>query len=99
MKNLAMTPLSSSDTDLAPWIFPITRRIGGMSAMKMTSTSGGSIPPTRPDTSLNGPFLGMTSPITPTHFWIAATGIRNSSIMATKAIQTPQNLSVRSQER
>ena len=99
MKNLVMTPRSSSETDLAPWILPMTRRIGGTKAIKMTNTSGGSIPPIRPETSLKGPFLGMTSPITPTHFWIAATGIKKSSISATNAIQIPQNLSVRSQAR
>lgn len=99
MKNLVMTPRSSSETDRAPWIFPISLRIGGISAIKMTSTSGGSIPPTSPDTSLKGPFLGITSPTAPTHFWIAATGIRNSSISATNATHTPQNRSVRSQAR
>ena len=97
MKNLVMTPRSSSDTDLAPWILPISLRIGGIRAMKMTSTSGGSMPPTSPETSLKGPVLGIASPAAPTHFWIAATGIRNSSMSATNATQTPQNRTVRSQ--
>ena len=99
MKNLEMTPLSSSPSDLAPCTRPISRRMGGMSAMKMTSTSGGSMPVASPDTILRGPVDGRTLPAEVTHFWMAPTGMRYRRQSAMNAPHTPTVRTVRSHDR
>jgi len=76
MKNLVMTPRSSSPSPCAPSTLPMARRIGGMSAMKMTRTRGGRRPVNRPPTILKGPDDGSTDPMVCTHFWMAPTGMR-----------------------